>query len=99
MSPQEVVWRERLASILVDIHFRPMEKKILFVLADGELHLAKDLLPLLEDEFARKSHISNHISLIRTKLIPVNHSIICEYYRRQIGYRYVMLLPSIISKK
>lgn len=92
MTSQERNVREELSSALVGIHFAPVEKKILYILADGQPHLIDDLVPLLNDTQSTRSNVSAHITNIRRKLRPVHHHIVCINKKRRSYYQYVILL-------
>lgn len=88
--------REALGSALADMHFTPMERKLMIALSDGEFHGFKELIPIV-DELATRINVSDHISNIQRKIERINHFIICEFNKRRIGYRYVIRVQALLS--
>lgn len=95
MTEKQRRMREALSSILADVSFRPMEKKLLVVLADGECHWMGDLIKVMEDSQASMGTLSKHIYNIKGKIAHLNHTIICEFANKRRHYRYVILLSSL----
>lgn len=94
VKPGERDVRERLSSVLAAVHFTPIEKELMRVLADGEPHLIKDM-PALIDSQATKHNVANHLWRIRSKIEPYGHAIIVECIDRRLYYRYVILVSSL----
>lgn len=84
--------REELSASLLGIHFNAMERKILFLLADGLPHKANDLVTAMNDPNWTRSNLSSQIKNIRPKIRTIHHDIICETRHRQYHYRYVISL-------
>lgn len=94
MTHTERSYRDALSSKLAHINFGPIERRLLFVLADGKPHLITSMLPVI-DEMATRPNLFNHMSRIRKKIEPLGHTIVCEWSERRLYYRYVITLQSL----
>lgn len=98
MTDAERKMRETLSSILADVSFTPVQRKILAILADGEPHPSREMVgQVLDDPMSTKLNLSDHITSIRGKIKRFNHTIVCEFRKRTMHYRYVIHLNSLIS--
>lgn len=89
-----------LVSALIDrenrpIKFTPTQRRIMHVLSDGLPHHRDEVLRCIDDPMASRSNVANHILLVRRKLRPLGHDIVCELYRASIYYRHIILLPCV----
>lgn len=89
--------RTALSSALAGIHFTPIEKAILYVLADGEAHPVYVVMKCLGDAFSDRNALQAHISRIRKKVERFNHDIVCTWQNRRSNYRYMISLSSLVS--
>lgn len=90
--------REALGSALAEVNFTEIQKRILYILADGKPHLITDMIAQVypDDTEASRRNLTDHVSLLRIKLRPLHHEIICELIKRRTYYRYVLLLPYLV---
>ena len=72
--------------------FTPTQRRILEVLKDGMPHKRKELIDCLQDEMADRIDLNCQLSLLRRKLRPIGHEIVCEYGQRMLWYRHVLLI-------
>lgn len=93
MTETERKTREVLGSLLAAVNFTPIQRKLMFALADGGVHSVKELIPLVDSQ-ADKQDVAYHICCIRNKL-PPHHDIVCVFNKRRINYQYVILLSSL----
>lgn len=89
--------RAALASALASVHFSPIEKEIMFLLADGESHPVKVVAECLGDELASKNALQSHIKNIRRKIEGFGHEVVCSFENRRLCYRYVLSLRLLSS--
>lgn len=76
--------------------FTPTERRILDLLADGQLHNRKEVHACLDDDLANPTAIKFHISNMRKKLNPSGYDIFCAE-RNGGAYRLVQMLSSPYS--
>lgn len=96
MTKEEQKIREALSSLLVSIHFGEIERKILYVLADGEPHSREEIMGHVDEEQWTTTNLSSHVKNIRRKLKQVGHGIVCELREQKFHYRYVIFLHSVL---
>ena len=71
------------------------EARLLAVLADGLPHHHDELFACLPDELSRRNALHAQLSRLRKKL-PPGHAILCEFTKRAVHYRHVILLPEAV---
>ncbi len=96
MSKQERDIRSALSSVLIGIPFFPMEKTLLFILADGKSHSRDELVAAANDPTWTPVNLTSHIGHIRDKIKHLGHGILCESRSRRYHYRYVIFLHSLV---
>lgn len=75
----------------VQLYFTPMEKRILAVLNDGDLHKRDELMLCLEDSLANPDNLHAHLKNIRKKLLTISQTICCVVLGRRRFYRRMIL--------
>lgn len=91
--------RAVIASRLAGVCFTPLEKEVMFILADGEIHAVKDIVKALgggpgkNDKVALAYHVLN----IRKKVSHLGDDVLCVFNNRRTNYRYVLTLRSLLS--
>jgi DNA-binding transcriptional ArsR family regulator len=75
--------------------YTPTQKRILAILADGNMHLKEELYCCIDDELANKDGtLRFHMSKLRLKLRPQGLDVICQYHYKRYYYRQVRLISS-----
>lgn len=74
-----------------------VQARMLALLSDGQPHSREALHALLWDTDAPVGNIHTHISTLRKKLRPLGQWIVCEYARRTIHYRRIVLYGDSVS--
>jgi DNA-binding response OmpR family regulator len=69
--------------------YTPTEQRMLDLLSDGAIHTKEELFRCLWDELSRVETIQKHLSLLRKKLRPGGHGVMCDHLYR---YRLVRLI-------
>lgn len=83
---------------MVRAAFTPIETKILQILGDGMPHTAKEIIGLVDPEWA-PYNLESHISHLRIKLRPIGHDILCVTGNHVNVYRHVRILVSPSGRK
>ncbi len=89
MSPASAVMAPDLTRV---------QARMLALLSDGQPHSRESLHALLWDTDAPVGNIHTHISTLRKKLRPLGQWIVCEYARRTIHYRRIILYAGSVSQ-
>lgn len=74
------------------IKFSPTEQILVNILQDGMPHSKSELKAALDGEYTSDGSIRVHMHSIRKKLNPLGQTVICEFYKRNLAYRWVRLL-------
>jgi hypothetical protein len=77
---------------MTDKSLRPVERKLLAVLADGLAHSIAELGECMPTGDGDMATVKVHVCRIRKVLRPRGEDIICEMNSRRIFYRHVVLL-------
>lgn len=84
--------QSELLVALRQLHFTPMERRILGLLCDGRRHDSASVRERAypDDDLATPSNLNVHITNIRNKLRDINHTILTEYSGGTMYYQYVV---------
>jgi DNA-binding response OmpR family regulator len=85
---------DELVTLLSEIEFTGIERRILGKLVCGKPCLIKDLIKHTYpgDSQADAQNLTFHIKNTRRKIAHLNHTILCECVGRRHFYRYVLLV-------
>lgn len=75
-----------------EIHYTPIQQRILKVLSDGMRHHWTEIRDAVGDEYINKRNINNYMFLLRKKLRLLDQEIVCEIVGFALHYRHVILL-------
>lgn len=79
----------------MELHLTSIERRLFDCLGDGEPHDPKELIPLLEDELADKTHLQDHLRGLRNKIRILGEDILAQSFGRRIAYRRIILITTV----
>ena len=87
------------------LRFSPTQRRILKLLSDGEPHRREELLRCIDEETDPKKftadgrNLQKHLCLIREKIRPRGHDIVCQLLHRAIHYRHIITLTIPVTER
>lgn len=84
--------RSELIAVLREIHFTPLERKVLTLLCDGGRYDMETVRQAAYpgDAVAENKNLSACITLLRAKLRELQHTILSEYTNGVLYYQYII---------
>lgn len=75
-----------------NLRFTPVQRRLLAVLRDGQIHSRKELEACLDDDMFQDSALSAQLTFLRRRIIPLGRDV--DYITRKDrgGYRMVALI-------
>ncbi len=73
------------------LHLTPTEQRIYDIIADGEPHRLRELVPCLQDSQATIKNVRAHLYNLKAKLRREGRDIWCVIHERTLHYRLAIL--------